>query len=405
MTTWKDVFDSVNNVVEERLKTYQGEIQINGAYQIRGSIPNRNLAPLQLIDTDLFTGVLPLERGGTGDDLSLTGPGVAFQAASGAVFTIGDLPFPFIDFSADAGAINQILVSDGAGNATFGGVDLTSANWRSGLLPPSAGGTGVNNSTRTLTISTNSGTLSFSASGKVLTIGENITVTGASGKVLTLTNGLTVTTNDGTLAFSAASKTLTIGETITLTGSSSGLTLTVPATGTADLIGTAQTISAVKTFSTNIRVQGIDFGLSPSSDFVIRHGTAATGTLLRMSPNGNGIVNSSSFQMFNTDWNADQTNFELFTFGWNNNVATFLSQRGGTGTLRDMQFANANGSFRLVAAGYMTLTDFIEGVEITAPAAGAANTWRIYGEDNGAGKTRVMIKFNTGVAQQIAIQP
>jgi hypothetical protein len=47
----------------------------------------------------------------------------------------------------------------------------------------------------------------------------------------------------------------------------------------------------------------------------------------------------------------------------------------------------------------------IEGEEMTAPGAGAANTYRLYAEDNGAGKTRLMVIFNTGAAQQIAIQP
>jgi hypothetical protein len=43
--------------------------------------------------------------------------------------------------------------------------------------------------------------------------------------------------------------------------------------------------------------------------------------------------------------------------------------------------------------------------EMTAPGAGAANTGRIYFEDNGAGKTRMMVIFATGAAQQVAIQP
>lgn len=47
----------------------------------------------------------------------------------------------------------------------------------------------------------------------------------------------------------------------------------------------------------------------------------------------------------------------------------------------------------------------IEGVEMTAPGAGAANTYRLYAEDNGAGKTRLMVIFATGAAQQVAIQP
>lgn len=44
-------------------------------------------------------------------------------------------------------------------------------------------------------------------------------------------------------------------------------------------------------------------------------------------------------------------------------------------------------------------------VEMTAPAAPAANGVRIYAEDDGAGKTRLMALFATGAAQQIAIEP
>ncbi len=56
-------------------------------------------------------------------------------------------------------------------------------------------------------------------------------------------------------------------------------------------------------------------------------------------------------------------------------------------------------SARLVNIGYY------EGTEMTAPAAGAVNTGRLYFDDNGAGKTRLMCIFNTGAAQQVAIQP
>jgi hypothetical protein len=43
--------------------------------------------------------------------------------------------------------------------------------------------------------------------------------------------------------------------------------------------------------------------------------------------------------------------------------------------------------------------------EITAPAAPSANKARIYAEDDGTGKTRLMVVFPTGAAQQIAIEP
>ncbi len=43
--------------------------------------------------------------------------------------------------------------------------------------------------------------------------------------------------------------------------------------------------------------------------------------------------------------------------------------------------------------------------EMAAPTAPPVNTVEVYAEDNGAGKTRLMALFNTGAAQQLAIQP
>jgi len=51
------------------------------------------------------------------------------------------------------------------------------------------------------------------------------------------------------------------------------------------------------------------------------------------------------------------------------------------------------------------LSGYLESAEITTPAAPAANKGRLYFDDNGSGKTRLMVLFNTGAAQQIAIQP
>jgi hypothetical protein len=47
----------------------------------------------------------------------------------------------------------------------------------------------------------------------------------------------------------------------------------------------------------------------------------------------------------------------------------------------------------------------VELIEQTAPAAPATNGVRIYAEDDGAGKTRLMARFATGAAVQIAIEP
>lgn len=43
--------------------------------------------------------------------------------------------------------------------------------------------------------------------------------------------------------------------------------------------------------------------------------------------------------------------------------------------------------------------------EMTAPAAPAANTMHLWVQDNGAGKTQLMVRFGSGAAIQIAIEP
>ena len=47
----------------------------------------------------------------------------------------------------------------------------------------------------------------------------------------------------------------------------------------------------------------------------------------------------------------------------------------------------------------------IEGVEIADPAAPAVNRGRLYFRDNGAGKTQLVVRFNTGAVQVIATEP
>lgn len=66
---------------------------------------------------------------------------------------------------------------------------------------------------------------------------------------------------------------------------------------------------------------------------------------------------------------------------------------GTTGALRDLTLRN------------ILPSDYIEGTEMTPPAAPSANKGRIYFEDNGSGKTRLMVIFPSGAAQQIAIEP
>jgi len=75
-----------------------------------------------------------------------------------------------------------------------------------------------------------------------------------------------------------------------------------------------------------------------------------------------------------------------------------------------MNIHNSSAALTLAVTGGATLAKFagagyLEMYEVTAPSAPAANTGRIYFEDNGAGKTRLMCLFATGSAQQLAIEP
>lgn len=48
---------------------------------------------------------------------------------------------------------------------------------------------------------------------------------------------------------------------------------------------------------------------------------------------------------------------------------------------------------------------YVQGFEQTAPAAPAADGYRLFAQDNGGGKTQLMVLFSSGAAQQVAIQP
>lgn len=71
----------------------------------------------------------------------------------------------------------------------------------------------------------------------------------------------------------------------------------------------------------------------------------------------------------------------------------------GIGTGEAGSTAGSLSLTNLIASGYL------QGAEMTAPAAPPANGFRIFAEDNGSGKTRLMVQFATGAAQQIAIEP
>ena len=82
--------------------------------------------------------------------------------------------------------------------------------------------------------------------------------------------------------------------------------------------------------------------------------------------------------------------------GWSGSIAT---------AAQDTALVRSAAGVLGVRGANATTGGSVELIEQTAPATPSLDRVRIYAEDNGAGKTRLMALFATGVAQQIAIEP
>jgi len=144
----------------------------------------------------------------------------------------------------------------------------------------------------------------------------------------------------------------------------------------------AQTFRVYKTFTDSSNYERIAVS-AEASRFVIEVQNAGTGS--------------------GRDLRLQTTTANPMEFGTSNVVRWSVSTAGHFLAFADNTYdIGATGATRprnVFVAGYHEMT------EMTAPAAPAANSVRIYAQDNGAGKTQLMALFATGVAQQIAIEP
>jgi hypothetical protein len=86
-------------------------------------------------------------------------------------------------------------------------------------------------------------------------------------------------------------------------------------------------------------------------------------------------------------------------------VLAWASNNTNAGTSSDTSLVREAAGVLGVRAASAANGGALSFIEQTAPAAPATNGVRIYAEDNGSGKTRLMARFATGAAVQIAIEP
>lgn len=212
---------------------------------------------------------------------------------------------------------------------------------------------------------------------------------------------------------------------------------TTPAVGTflalalagQSLTGTQATaaldISAV--WNTSGDVKGLIYGranitASGANSNLLDLGTVAAGSLFGVRKDGVINVNGATDGTFarRTDVNM------LMLHGVGNgsvgvigigpgsgyNPGVNISQNCHLAWTNDVPAATRDITLMRGAAGVLALTAngstvgaALEFREQTAPAAPGSNNVRIYAEDNGSGKTRLMAVFASGAAQQISIEP
>jgi hypothetical protein len=123
---------------------------------------------------------------------------------------------------------------------------------------------------------------------------------------------------------------------------------------------------------------------------------AGTDRSVTLYPQSNMLTVADGGVWSNIDYSSGASSVYAFKSTNSNATVIYFGLIGSAANV--MQINNGSGR----GSGYGAATEMWE---MTAPAAPATNGVRIYAEDNGSGKTRLMAIFATGAAQQIAIEP
>ena len=159
--------------------------------------------------------------------------------------------------AADIPALSYAPTAGSTSIVTLGTV--TTGTWNASVISSTYGGTGVNNGGRTLTINTNSGTLSFTNLSTTLTIANTASVSGTNtgDQTITLTGDVTGS-GTGSFATTLANSGVTAGTYTKVTVDAKGRVTTGASLASADVttaLGatpvyttTTQTVDGIKTF-------------------------------------------------------------------------------------------------------------------------------------------------------------
>lgn len=324
---------------------------------------------------------LPIASGGTGST-STTFVNLATNVT-------GDLPFSNLaqgsalsvlgvtgNATADvasiaAGTDNQVLRRSGT-SVAFGAVNLASTDAVTGTLPVGNGGTGATTLTaNNVIIGNGTSAVQFVApgsSGNVLTSNGTTwtSAAGAAGDVTAAGNnaftgantfynatGQTfapASTNDGIIVLGRAGGSSSYRVTLAPTTLSASRTLTLPdATDTVAVLGTAQTFTALQTFSGSATSAATK--LTNAKEVATVSATAATGTITYN-------VTTQSVLYYTTNASANWT--VNFTVSWNGSTGTKLDDIMSTGESMTVAFLVTQG-----ATAYYNSTVQVDGSSVT----------------------------------------